>query len=638
MNNYDIGKQEAKLRLDRLGQCANDEVLVNDRRTKKGWYCRKGVDLKNPVQPATERPPEVVKKKSNTGLIVGTGIVGTALLGGALILGSKGSGDTPPKTTVKAENPKEKELQAKATELAQKEAQLAQNQKRNQDWETELNQRSQELEKKQGDLDGFTKANQGKEKELKNLSQELTKQKTDLDQVVKKNQEKETEIEQRSQQLSQQEEVVNKRSQELVQMQSDIEKQAKLNLETKKSLDQRSSLLDKKEQELNQREQTLSRKEQEILGREQAIEQKEKAQEELNSKPKWTEEEQQEIDKGRQLDLREPLSEEEQNEFMAQIFRTDFDYNDPRKHLRVSERIFNERSKKTTKAKELMDTYGLNEAELASLLSYTSYGYIGTNELLRGRIKPDTPVGKLSSLLARQFNQAIEKLPLYQDTDIYRQRLASHLASPNGKDDYFPIERSALVASKKLEQWEVGETIKMEGFVSSSPSGYSDTVGKEYRELNQPRREGESSLTDTVKFPLPPTKLKNRNNFMASFGLKILPDEQPTIFKIKDIKTGRYIDPLLSSTYDDKGEIIFPTNTPFQILHKEFRNGVWEIHLSEINYELDILSRMKKKDSLRSLEDIESTDDLTYLPHEIYEWRLTDSLNPITTWRPSWSS
>lgn len=636
MNNYDIGKQEAKLRLDRLGQCANDEILVNDRRTKKGWYCRKGIDLKNPVQPVTERPPKVPKKKSNTGLIVGTGIVGTALLGGALILGSKGSGDTPPKTTVKAENPKEKELQAKATELAGKEARLAQNQKRNQDWETELNQRSQELEKKQGDLDGFAKANQGKEKELKSLSQELTKQKTDLDQVVKKNQEKETEINQRSQQLSQQEEIINKRSQELGQMQSDIEKQAKLNLETKKSLDQRSSLLDEKEQELTQREQALSEKEQEILGREQAIVQKEKKTSAAELKRKAEEEAL--INEQKKKDFRDqPLNPEEKARFMSDI--TDQNLKDARRHLTISKETLEQHSKPTTPSGQKAKEYGLDEPELASLLSYTAYGYVGANELLRGKLKQDTPVSELSGLLTRQFNEAINKLPLYQETEQFNQAKLLHEQYQNLGEDFYPIERSALHSQKLIDEWEEGGEIKLHGFLSTSPKGVaSSTAGEQYRK-KKVKIAGQESLPDNISVP-ETTKTGKRAEIIRDFGISSDPTEKEVVFKIKDIKTGRYIDSVLSSTHPDGGEVVFPTNTPFKILSKTYNKekGCWEIALSEIDYNLNALNlqqRQKKDDSIIPI--FGDGTEYDYLPDEVWEWRFTYPIEIVTTWRPSWS-
>lgn len=560
---------EAKLRLDRVGRCSPDEVLVNDKRVKKGWYCRKnnnsiGMPTEQITQPSN--PPE--KKKNNTGWVVGAGLAGTALVGGALLLGgNKGGGDTPPKTKIKEDPNKEKEIQQKASELAEKESLLAQQSQKNKQWEDELNQRSQELEKSQSALDEISKGHQETENELKTRSQQL---------------------------------------------------------------DNREKLLNDKSTDLDQREEVIAQKEQAIAEKE-----REPSQEELDRLAK----EAKIIDEQKEKDLRDrPLSESEKVQFLDDIRNPN--HKDHRRFLTISPQIWEDRIVNKTAANQLIKEYGLDEPEVAALLSYTEYGYVGANELLRGNIKKDTPVGELSSLLTRQFNESLKKLPLFHETKEYEQNKNLHDIYDRDKPEktiFYPVQRSSRYPESEIKSWDEGTEITLAGFLSTSQKGIaSGQAGKQYRQKSVVN-EGSEELAETNPYVRKKTKTGKRDEIIRALGIKEDPKEKPVVFNISEIKTGRFIPSYLSSTPSDNGEVVFPTNTPFRVISKTWNKEgkFWEINLSELDYNFQAVKHAQtKSDSASAFID---TSELIYGDQEALEWRLTYPVKIIVTWQPSWS-
>jgi hypothetical protein len=208
----------------------------------------------------------------------------------------------------------------------------------------------------------------------------------------------------------------------------------------------------------------------------------------------------------------------------------------------------------------VISKYDLDEEDILALASYTEHGYIGTNSLLRGQLNKSTDeVKEVSTLLTRQLNSTLDKLPNYK-----------------GK-----VYRGTRLNSKTIDSFQEGSVIKLEGFTSAS--NYSNVIEEYGKKYKHP--EGTKSLIGTPAEVKQTTKQGTFDRIARELGIDTtLRSIEKQVDIVINSKTGKNIGQLVSSTPTDL-EVLFKSNSRFKVISKVKDKGRWKIELDELDYD-----------------------------------------------------
>lgn len=253
-------------------------------------------------------------------------------------------------------------------------------------------------------------------------------------------------------------------------------------------------------------------------------------------------------------DLRLPLDSTERKRF-KDLMLTDID--SPVKYLQPDK----------TKVMEIygkgypvISKYDLDEEDILALASYTEHGYIGVNSLLRGQLTKSTDeVKAVSTLLARQLNQTLDKLPNYEGR----------------------VYRGTRLEQKVIDSFEEGSVIKLEGFTSAS--NYPDVLEEYTKKYKHP--EGTKTLIGTPAEVKQSTKQNTFDPIAKSLGVDTtLRTLERQVEIVINSKTGKNIGQLVTSTPTDL-EVLFKSNTRFKVIKKVKDKNKWKLELDEVDYD-----------------------------------------------------
>ena len=254
-------------------------------------------------------------------------------------------------------------------------------------------------------------------------------------------------------------------------------------------------------------------------------------------------------------DLRLPLDSIEAIEFKSFMLGN---YTDARRHLLPNPKKLNTIR---NEGKNLIDKYGLTDNDVIALASYTDNGYVGVNGTLRNQITNEDII-QPASLLTRQINQTLDKLPLY-----------------NGN-----VYRGTRLTKDLIDGYNIGDTITLQGLTSSTkvPINTDNYARHKIVPLGKEYLLG----SNVEKYYIPTTKQSNYEPIAKEFGIDTThkKNELPVKMIIYS-KSGRYIPEPLSSTPTDI-EVLFKSNSKFKVLKKEqMKEGVWQFTMQELDYD-----------------------------------------------------
>ena len=208
----------------------------------------------------------------------------------------------------------------------------------------------------------------------------------------------------------------------------------------------------------------------------------------------------------------------------------------------------------------VIDKYKLDGQDVLALASYTDTGYIGVNGLLRGQLNNSTDeVKNISTLLSRQLNQALDKLPIYKGRVFRGTRLTDDI----------------------LQRMNEGEIVKLDGFLSTS--SYLDVLEDYSKKHKIPK--GFESLQGTTAEVKQTTKQGKYDVIAKELGLSVSSrnTEREVEMYINSI-SGRKLGQLITSTPTDL-EVLFKSNSRFRVKSKSRKGSKYIIELDELEYD-----------------------------------------------------
>ena len=263
------------------------------------------------------------------------------------------------------------------------------------------------------------------------------------------------------------------------------------------------------------------------------------------------------------MDLRNPLDDKESKNLL------NFFTGDTKSSLQPTKSNF----LSTRMNSEFARRHDLNELDIYSLASYTEDGYVGINAVLRDQLKLDSTDGKTASLIARQLNQALDKLPTH-----------------NGM-----VYRGTRLPQDTIDKYDIGSEFKLEGFLSTTTI---EEVTEQYSKLHV-TPPGFETLKGTRAEVKQRTKKGNYNNIAKELGIKQPPLGKEVKLNIKSMN-GKIVNQSVSSTTSDVEEIMFKSNSRFKVTNKRKEKGKWildidELPYGEFKYVREIVTFKKKK-------------------------------------------